>query len=122
MNDFAIFTTPGGLIARALSPGRWLELVLLTLRRIVYFQDFALWVVAELALLLFYVRKRPPTVAGTALFFACALYAPVYVLQPHPIDWIYHTSIDRIFIQLWPAAILATLASATDRAQATART
>jgi 4-amino-4-deoxy-L-arabinose transferase-like glycosyltransferase len=121
-NDFVMFTTPGGLIARALSPQRWAELVLLTLRRIVYFQDFALWVVAELAVLLLVVRKRAPSVPGTALFLACAIYAPVYVLQPHPIDWIYRTSIDRIFIQLWPAAILATLVSVKDRAPATART
>jgi len=82
-------------------------------------------VVAELLLLVLVVRKLPGTVAGTALFLACAAYAPIYVLQPHPVEWIYRTSIDRIFIQLWPAAILATLlqlTKATEPAPARART
>lgn len=124
-NDFVAFSTPGALLARALSPERWTELVALTLRRIVYFQDFALWVVAELLVLALVVRRLPGSVAGTALFLACAAYAPVYVLQPHPVEWIYRTSVDRIFIQLWPAAIVATLlplAKATAPARATART
>jgi hypothetical protein len=124
-NDFVLFTTPGGLLERALSPGRWSEVVLLTLRRIVYFQDFALWVIAELLLLVFVLRKLPGSVAGTALLLAFAAYAPIYVLQPHPVEWIYRTSVDRLFIQLWPAAILATLlplARATAPAPATART
>ena len=124
-NDFVLFTTPHGLLARALSPARWGELSLLVLRRIVYFQDFALWVVAELLLLALVLRKLPGSVAGTALLLACAAYAPIYVLQPHPVEWIYRTSVDRLFIQLWPAAILATLlplAKATARAGATART
>jgi 4-amino-4-deoxy-L-arabinose transferase-like glycosyltransferase len=124
-NDFVLFTTPGGLLGRALSPGRWSELLLLTLRRVVYFQDFALWVVAELLLLIFVLRKLPGSVAGTALVFACAAYAPIYVLQPHPVEWIYRTSVDRLFIQIWPAAILATLlplGKATAPAPATART
>ena len=124
-NDFVLFTTPQALVARALSPGRWGELLLLVLRRIVYFQDFALWVLAELLLLVLVLRKLPGSVMGTALLLACAAYAPIYVLQPHPVEWIYRTSVDRIFIQLWPAAILATvlpLATATARARATART
>src|SRR5262249_20326310 len=97
-----------------------------TLRRIVYFQDFGLWAAAEVLLLLLVIRKRPGTVAGTALFFACLAYAPIYVLQPHRLDWIYRTSGDRMFRQLWPAAVLATLLpladAAKDRAQTTART
>ena len=125
-NDFVTFSTPGALLSRALSPLRWAELLPLVLRRIVYFQDFALWAVAELVLLLALARRRRPgSVAGTALLMAFAAYAPIYVLQPHPVEWIFRTSVDRIFIQLWPAAILATLlplASATARAPATART
>ena len=124
-NDFALFTTPQGLISRALSPARWGELLLLVLRRIVYFQDFALWVIAEALLLVLVLRKLPGNVPGTALLLIFAAYAPIYVLQPHPVEWIYRTSVDRIFIQLWPAAILATLlplARATAPAKATART
>ena len=124
-NDFVTFSTPHALLERALTPARWAELALLTLRRIVYFQDFALWVIAELLLIVIVLRKLPGSAAGTALFLSCALYAPIYVLQPHPVEWIYRTSVDRIFIQLWPAAILATilpLARATAPAPATART
>lgn len=117
-NDLLAFSTPGSILGRALDLRRWGELVLLVLRRIVFFQDFALWVVGELLLL---ILVRPRSTLLTALFLACAAYAPIYVLQPHPLDWIFRTSVDRIFIQLWPAAILAT-ALATFPAPATART
>jgi len=123
--DLAALSTPQGVLAHALSLRRWAELLLLTLRRIVYFQDFGLWSMAEVLLLLFWVRKQPATVPGTALFLACLAFGPIYVLQPHRLDWIYRTSADRIFIQLWPSAVLATLlhlARATDRARTTART
>jgi hypothetical protein len=113
-----LISAPAQIVGRALDLRRWGELVLLVLRRIVFFQDFALWVVAEVLLLLV---VRPRTVLGTALFLACAAYAPIYVLQPHPLDWIFRTSVDRIFIQLWPAAILATV-TALVPAPATART
>jgi len=107
--DLAALSTREGLLSNALDVRRWAELAVLTLRRVVYFQDFALWTIAEVLVLLLIVRKQPGTVAGTALFLACAAYAPIYVLQPHRLDWIYRTSADRIFIQLWPAAVLATL-------------
>jgi hypothetical protein len=128
-NDLAAFSTPGGLLSRALDPLRWGHLALYTLRRIFYFQDFALWVIAEILVLLLVVRRLPPrpshAVLGTALLLSFFAYAPIYVLQPHPLDWLYRTSVDRLFIQLWPAAILATLmalATATAPAPATART
>lgn len=116
-NDLVAFSTTQSVL-RFFDPLRWLHLLALTLRRIVFFQDFALWVVAEIALLL---ATRPRTMLGLALFVACAAYAPIYVLQPHDLDWIYRTSVNRIFIQLWPAAILATL-TALVPARATART
>ena len=107
--DLWQFSTARSLFSHATDPLRWGRLVLLTLRRIFFFQDHALWVAAELAVLLAWVRKLPGTVPGTALFLACAVYAPLYVLQPHPLEWLYRYSVERIFIQLWPAAILATL-------------
>jgi hypothetical protein len=110
-NDLAAFSTAGTLLHNALDLRRWGELALVTLRRIVYFQDFALWVLAEALLLLLVVRKQPPSVVGTALFLACAAFAPIYALQPHRLDWIFRTSADRILIQLWPAAVLVTMPS-----------
>lgn len=118
-NDLAAFSTGSTLLHNALDLRRWGELSLLTLRRIVYFQDFALWVLAEALLLVFFVRRQPPSVLGTALFLACAAYAPIYALQPHRLDWIFRTSADRILIQLWPVAVLAT---APFLARTTART
>ena len=118
-NDLAAFSTAGTVLHNALDLRRWGELSLLALRRIVYLQGFALWVTAEALLLLLFVRRQPPTVVGTALFLACAAYAPIYALQPHRLDWIFRTSADRVLIQLWPAAVLAT---APFLARPTART
>ena len=108
-NDLAAFSTPASLVANALDVRRWGELLVLVIRRIVYFQDFALWVLAEVALLVVWMRKQPRSVVGTALLFACAAYGPIYVLQPHRLDWIFRTSANRILVQLWPAAVLATI-------------
>jgi hypothetical protein len=123
--DLAALSTRQSVVAHALDLRRWGEVALLTLRRVVYFQDFALWALAQVLLLILWVRKRPGSVPGTALFLACVAFAPIYVLQPHRLDWIYRTSADRLFIQLWPAAVLATLlhlSAATAPAQTTART
>ena len=49
----------------------------------------------------------------SARLAACAVYVPIYVLQPHP-DWFFRASVDRVVIQLWPAVILATLAALTE--------
>lgn len=124
--DLAALSTRASLLQHALDPERWGLVALLTLRRVVYFQDFALWTVAESLLLLLWVRKRPPTTLGTMLFLACLAYGPIYVLQPHRLDWIYRTSADRLFIQLWPLAVMATAihlsGAAKDPARTTART
>lgn len=112
-NDLAAFSTGSTLLHNALELRRWGVLAVIALRRIVYFQDFALWVLAEALLLVLFVRRQPPTVLGTALFLACAAFGPIYLLQPHPLDWIFRTSADRILIQLWPAAVLATIPALT---------
>jgi hypothetical protein len=98
-----------GMIGRAFDLHRWLELFLLTLRRIFYFQDFALWVVAWLAAVAVFRRKLLEGPLGLALLFAFAACAAIYLVQPYPLGWIFRTSADRIFIELWPAAILLTL-------------
>ena len=93
---------------RAFDPHRWLELSLLILRRIFYFQDFALWIVAWLAALTIFRRKLVSPL-GVSLALAFASCAGIYLVQPQPLDWIFRTSADRLFIQLWPLAILLTL-------------
>jgi hypothetical protein len=112
-NDFFLFTTPEALAARATDWGRWAELIRLTLRHVFYFQDFGLWIAAEVALLLGVVAKMRPDgatpVLGTTLLLGVAGLGIVYVLQPHPLDWILWLSASRVFVQIWPAVIVATL-------------
>ncbi|HEY6912758.1 MAG TPA: glycosyltransferase family 39 protein [Myxococcales bacterium] len=110
-NDLLRFSTAAGVVARAFDLHRWAQLLVMALRRIVFFQNFALWLVAEVLLLLLVLRKRKAGPLGLALLFAFAAYVPIYLLQPHPLDWLFRTSIDRIVIQLWPALILTTLAA-----------
>ena len=126
-NDLAVFSTRADVLARALDVRRIGLLFLLVLRRIVYFQDFALWIVAELLALWLYVRRLPSAPAtqtvGTAIVLCCLAYAPIYILQPHRLDWIFRTSADRLFMQLWPAMVLSTLLSLTkSQAQTRAHT
>ena len=107
-NDLARFSTTATVIAYALDVRRWGELLLQSLRRLVFFQVFALWLVAAVMVLALYVRRLPGTAVGTALFLAVAAYGPIYILQPQPLGWVFRTSIDRIILQMWPAAVLAT--------------
>jgi hypothetical protein len=107
-NDLARFSTTATIIAHAVDARRWGELLLQSLRRLVFFQVFALWLVAEVLVLAVYVRRLPGTAVGTALFLAAAAYGPIYVLQPQPLAWVFRTSIDRIILQMWPAVVLAT--------------
>jgi hypothetical protein len=118
-NDLWQFSSGAGLLAHAVDPLRWGELLFRSLRRVVYFQAFALWLAAAVLVLTLWMRRLPATPVGTALFLAIAAYAPIYVLQPHPLQWLFRTSVDRVILQLWPAAVLATLLSL---ARTTART
>jgi len=118
-NDLARLSTAASLIAHALDPLRWGELLVYALRRVVFFQSFALFLVAEVVALTVWVRRTPGTPLGTALILAVAAFAAIYVLQPHPLRWIFRTSVDRLILQLWPATVLATL---LPLARTTART
>ena len=120
-NGLLRFSNASLLVRHALDLRRWGEVLLLMLRRTVFFQSFALWMVAEVLVLLLVLRKRKAGPVGLALLFACAAYLPFYALQPYPLEWIFRTSIDRIVIQLWPAAIVATLLALAP-ARTTART
>jgi hypothetical protein len=110
-NDLTRLSTSAGVIAHALDPLRWGELLLYSLRRIVFFQAFALFLLAEVVVLAVWVRRLPGTPVGTALFLATAAVLPIYLLQPHPLHWLFRTSVDRIIFQLWPTAVLATIAA-----------
>jgi hypothetical protein len=108
-NELLRFSTLAGVAARAVDVHRWIELFVLSLRRIVYFQDFALWVVAECVIVAISFRRFSRTITGTAFVLVSAAYALIYVLQPHPLGWLYAHSVERIFIQVWPATVLITV-------------
>jgi hypothetical protein len=103
--DFA----SGSPLARALEPQRWLQLGVYALRRIFYFQAWALWLVALIVALGLTWRKLARSATGIALLLALPSIAGIYLLQAFPLEWIFRTSIDRLVIQLWPSAILLTL-------------
>jgi hypothetical protein len=96
-------------LLRLFDARRLLELALLSLRRVFYFQDFGLWIVAWLAALFLVGRTLLRTPLGVALCLAFATCAGIYLVQPLPLQWIFRTSANRLFIQLWPLAILVTL-------------
>jgi Dolichyl-phosphate-mannose-protein mannosyltransferase len=108
-NDLVAFSTRATAVANLIDVNRWFQLLLLALRKLVYFQAFGLWMLVEGLLLALFLRKQQPSVLGTALFLACIGLGLIYVIQPHPLKWIFRTSADRILAQLWPAAILASV-------------
>ena len=120
----------GASAARLVDPSRWGVLVIDLMRRIVYFQGWALWLIAEVAVLALVLPRLPPRPAaravGAALALALAGTLPIYLLQPHPLAWFFRASFDRVLIQLWPSILLATIlalaAPAPPRPPATART
>jgi hypothetical protein len=98
-----------GAAARILDPRRWVELFLLVVRRVVFFQAYALWVVAWIAALWVARDELRRSWLAAALLFAFAACAAIYLLVPFPLGWIFRTSADRLFMQLWPSALLLTL-------------
>lgn len=104
------------------SLGRWGELLLSFARRVVFFQHWALWLVAEVAVLAYVAARLPfqPVGRVVALAWGCALaaIAVVYLVQPHELVWFIRGSVDRIFIQLWPSIVFATLLVLVGRAPA----
>jgi 4-amino-4-deoxy-L-arabinose transferase-like glycosyltransferase len=108
-NALRAFSTGASLLRNATDLQRWGELLLLTLRRLVYFQDFALWLVAAIAVAIFFARRGPFSPVGVALAAACAAFGVVYVLQPFELDWIFRTSVNRLVAQLWPAVLVAAI-------------
>jgi hypothetical protein len=118
-NDLVHFSTPALALAHLLDPLRWGDLIVRLLRRIVFFQSFGLWLVAEAVVVAFVIRRLPSTPVGAALLLASGGLILLYVLQPHSLDWLVRTSVDRIVMQLWPTAVLVTFPAL---ARTTART
>jgi len=118
-NDLAHFSTAATIAGHVFDPLRWAELAVRLLRRVVFFQAFALWLIAAVVAFAVWIRRFPGTPAGSALWLSMAALILVYVVQPLPLDWLVRTSADRLIMQLWPTAVLAALPAL---ARTTART
>ena len=109
-NDLVHFTSSQSALERLTDLSRWSQLVLALARRVVYFQDWALFLLAELLALIFLVPRlpgRPSTrVLGLFLGMSACAWIPMYILQPHPLLWFFRASIDRLVNHLWPAILL----------------
>jgi Dolichyl-phosphate-mannose-protein mannosyltransferase len=109
-NDLAAFSARGGVLRNAVDLRRWAELLYETLRRLVYFQQFGLWLVAAVAAALVFARRRPLSEVALALLISCAAFAAIYVLQDaQQVHWLFRTSADRLVVQMWPALIVAAI-------------
>jgi len=112
------FAEAGG-IARALDPRRFFELLALVARRVFFFQAYALWVAGWIAALWIARHELRRSALACGLVLAFAACGAIYLAVPFPLGWIFRTSADRLFMQLWPSAILLTLPALR---RATART
>jgi Dolichyl-phosphate-mannose-protein mannosyltransferase len=92
---------------------RWTELIGALLRRIVFFQNWSLWLLAELLVLIALLPRLPPRpssrILGLAVALALSAISVVYAFQPHELVWFVRASADRVLIQLWPSIVLATV-------------
>jgi len=111
---FALGALAGGLrqlLHRALSPSRAAIIVSALARRLVFFQRWALHLAAFTALLAVRLWRGDLEPRARRLLTLCALALLGFLIAllstPHPLDWHLRTSIDRLLLQLWPAAVVA---------------
>jgi len=106
--------TAGGLAALAARANvrRLLPIALGLLRRIVYVQAWGLHLAAFAALLGLRMFRRDLAPAARRLLALCALvlggFLLAYWTTPHDPAWHLRTSIDRLLLQLWIPALIAT--------------
>ena len=108
-NDLVHLNDVADALVRATDWRRWGEVLLVLLRRLVYFQEWALWLAAASAAF-FLLRKRlrgtPEGAVSRALLSCVVLWLPMYELQPHGLLWFMRASIDRLLLQIWPSLLL----------------
>jgi hypothetical protein len=99
----------GGALDRLADLSRWLYAVAALARWTVYFQNWALWLVAALAAA--WLARRAAAHGAARIGFAAGLTLlaalAVCVASPHPIDWQVKTTLDRLLFQVWPACTFA---------------
>jgi hypothetical protein len=109
------FAPPGDLLHSLVPlgelPSRAVLVATLALRHLVYFQDWGLHLAAAaLALAGLAAQRRLPPASRLILRALCWVALGelcVYLLTPYDVRWHVQTSIDRLYFQLWPCALLA---------------
>jgi hypothetical protein len=80
-------------------------------RRVVYFQGWALHLLAFLIALGIRWRTNDLALASKRLLLVCALvlggFVAAFLTTAHGLVWHLNTSIDRLILQLWPALVVA---------------
>ena len=102
---------PSEVLAHAADPGRWVTVLEGFVKAALLLGNFLVPIVLALALYWYLVRfhiepaDRVPVVTG-AIALALLLTGDfaVYVLLSNDVVWHINTSIDRIYLQAWPAA------------------
>jgi len=104
----------GGFLAvlhRAQQPHRMWTVASMVLRRLYFFPAWALHLCAfTLALGIGLYRNDLGQPARRLLLFCALVFAgflAAYLTTPHDLEWHIRSSIDRLFLQLWPAAVVA---------------
>jgi Dolichyl-phosphate-mannose-protein mannosyltransferase len=50
-------------------------------------------------------RAKSVAIAGSLVLAMLTVYFVVYVITPLPLDWLLETSVDRLFVHLWPTVV-----------------
>lgn len=110
-NDL-ITKNPREILAHLADPGRWITTLLGFIKAALLFGSFVIPVVLVLVLYWYLVRfqveqrhRLAVATGATALGLMLAGDLAVYILFPADVTWQVNTSIDRILLQLWPAAL-----------------
>ena len=108
-NDLFVNSTLDGVIARATDVDRYVQVAgRMAAEPFLFGKWNALPVVLAACVVLLRAGGRPSGAGllGVWVGLVLAGFFAVYVLTPHDLDWHLTTSLDRLYVQVWPLAVL----------------
>ena len=110
--DLVTLVTGQSAFAKLADPARYMTIGRELLQRTPLYDGSGIGIVYLLALygLCFGIRTRESTGVAQAtltLLLLCAGYLAVYLTTPYDLSWHIRTSMDRLFVQVWPAFVFA---------------
>lgn len=103
----------GASLSRLVDPARWLILLRALGGMVLRFGDWPISLPLLLAVYALVMRLAPPPGSKTALFTVAFILAlqflgdcAIYLLTPHDLAWHLGTSLARVLLQLFPAALV----------------